>query len=298
MRLLIAGGTGFIGRTLTTRARKLGHEVTITSRTPSGEPDQLAWDTCSPLELPRVDAVVTLAGEPIAGGRWTAARREAMVRSRVESTRHLVTSLASMAGPDRPRVLVGASAVGWYGDRGDEVLTEDAGPGEGFLAELCRSWEAAAAAATELGVRVVHLRIGMVLGRGGGALAAMLRPFRLCMGGPLGSGRQWVPWVHELDLARLLCLALEHPDLRGPLNGTAPEPVTNRELTRALGAALHRPAVLRVPGCLLRLGLGEMATVLLASQRVVPALALAAGFTFRFPTLRGALADLLGDSRE
>ncbi len=235
--------------------------------------------------------MLNLAGEPVLGSRWTPRHLRALVESRVDATRELVRAMQAAARP--AGVLVSASAVGFYGDRGDELLDEESAPGEDFLARLCRDWEAAALAAASGGTRVVALRIGLVLGRGGGALARMLPLFRAGLGGPLGSGRQQQSWIHLRDLVAIILLALEDERLGGPLNATAPSPVSGRELAAALGRALRRPVWLRVPAPALRLALGEGASVLCASQRALPRRLLAHGFRFAFPELAPALAELL-----
>jgi hypothetical protein len=240
--------------------------------------------------VPPCDAVVHLAGEPIAQ-RWTAAAKQRIRESRVEATRRLVAQLAKLERA--PRVLVAASAIGIYGSRGDEVLTEASAPGSDFLAEICVAWEQAAREAAALGIRVVSVRFGIVLGREGGALARMLPPFRLGVGGRLGSGRQWMSWIHLEDALGLLEFALGRDALAGPLNATAPNPVVNAEFTRRLAAALHRPAFTPAPAFALKLMFGEMAGMLLNGQRVEPRAALAAGYTFRYPELAPALNQLL-----
>jgi uncharacterized protein (TIGR01777 family) len=233
-------------------------------------------------------AVIHLAGEPVAQ-RWTPRVKARIRSSRVEGTRRLVAAIAK-AGR-KPAVLVCASAIGYYGSRGDEILTEDSKPGAGFLPEVCVAWENAAREAEKLGLRVVNLRIGVVLGHGGGALARMLPPFRMGLGGPIGSGNQWMSWVHRDDLVALIRFAAELPALQGPVNATAPNPVTNAVFTRELAAALRRPAFLPTPPAVLRLLFGEMAEVLLASQRVVPVAAESAGFRFRYPQVGMALRN-------
>ncbi len=245
-----------------------------------------------PATLEGVSAVVHLAGEPIAQ-RWTEEAKQRIRSSRVEGTRRLVDSLASLS--QRRAVLVAASAVGYYGSRGDEILTETSTVGSGFLAEVCADWERATACAEGLGIRAVSLRIGLVLGHGGGALAKMLVPFRLGIGGRLGTGNQWLSWIHLDDLIALIRFAIESPSLSGPVNATAPNPVTNAAFTRELGRVLGRPAVLPVPGFALRLLYGEMSEVLLEGQRVVPAAAQAAGFHFRYPELPAALKSALAE---
>ena len=292
-KVLLTGGTGFVGRGLVNGLVATGHTVSVVTRAPehhrsarSGV-DYVGW--LPPLE--RHQAIVHLAGEPIFGTRWTAEVQREIRASRVDSTRRLVEALR--ASERRPAVLVCASAIGWYGDRGDEALTESSSPGTGFLAEVCQAWEDEAVRAEELGVRVVRVRIGVVLGAGGGALKALLLPFKLGLGGPIGSGAQWFSWVHLRDLVKLLVRAVDDEGLRGPFNGAAPNPVSNKEFTRTLGRVLHRPTILPLPVFALRLRFGAAATVLTDSQRCLPEAALQAGFAFQFPTLEGALRDIL-----
>jgi uncharacterized protein len=239
--------------------------------------------------LADADAIVHLAGENVAQ-RWTADARRRILGSRVEGTRRLVEALAGL--PRRPAALVCASAIGYYGDCGDAILDETSAPGAGFLPEVCVAWEREALAAEALGRRVARLRIGVVLDRRGGALARMLPPFRMGAGGRLGDGRQWMSWIHLDDLAGLFRFALEN-NLAGPVNAVAPNPARNADFTRTLAGALHRPAFVPVPGFALRLLFGEMAEVLLGSQRVHPKAAQSAGFRYRFPDLAPALKDLL-----
>jgi uncharacterized protein (TIGR01777 family) len=236
--------------------------------------------------------VINLAGEPLAAKAWTPRQKAVLRESRVESTRALVAAI-ERASP-RPSVLVSGSAVGYYGPHGDEALTEESPPGEDFVAGLVREWEAAAQGAEAAGVRVVRLRIGLVLGEGGGALAKMVPPFRAFMGGPLGSGRQWVSWIHREDVIGIARLALEQETVRGAVNTTAPHPVTMQELARALGRVLHRPAVLPVPELALRALMGEMADIVLTGQRVLPGALQSLGYTFRYPELEGALRSIVG----
>jgi uncharacterized protein (TIGR01777 family) len=296
MKVFVTGATGLIGRSLCAALLRRGDEVTALSRRPGGAlPPGVAVLRGDPAvagpwlkALSRSDAVVHLAGEPVAGGRWTTERKARLAASRLDSTR-LVAQAIAAGGPS---VLVQASAVGFYGDRGDEPLDEGAAPGRGFLADLSVRWEAAAAPAATR-ARVVLVRTGIVLARDGGALPLLARPFRLFAGGRIGDGRAWQPWIHQADELGLLLLALDDDRVRGPLNAVAPGPVRQAELARTLAAVLHRPNLLPVPAGALRLGLGEMAEVLLASQRVVPGQALALGYRFRFPTLEPALRDLL-----
>jgi len=256
------------------------------------------WDPHAATETEKlrgVDAVVHLAGESVAGGRWSAARKREILESRVGSSRALVAAIAALPPADRPRALIAASAIGFYGDRSDEILDEDSLPGEGFLADVCRAWEDEVALAQTLGVRTVSIRVGVVLGRDGGALQAMLPPFRLGAGGKVGGGEQWMSWIHLDDLVGLFHAALENEGVRGIVNGVAPNAVTNAQLTGELGRVLRRPTLVPVPAFALKLLLGEMSKILLASQRVTPRRALAAGFTFRWPDLGPALDDLCAD---
>lgn len=283
MRIAVTGASGFVGARFCDAARARGHAV-ITVGRHSGE---RRWDPLSgPAPLRGADAVVHLAGEPVAEGRWTQARMDRIRDSRILGTRNLV---AGLRGTD-VRTLVCASATGYYGDRGDEWLTEDSAPGGDFLAGVCRGWEAEAAAS---GVRTVSVRIGIALGAEGGALKKMLLPFRLGLGGRLGDGRQWMSWIHVDDLTALLLHALERDGLSGPLLGTSPAPATNRDFTAALGRALGRWTVFPVPGWALRALVGRVAEVLLGGQRCRPARTLESGFAFRHPELGPALRDLL-----
>jgi uncharacterized protein (TIGR01777 family) len=300
MRVLVTGGTGLIGGALVTRLRAGGHAVAILTRRAAAGPDAVTWDpaagTLDAAALEGLDAVVHLAGESIGGGRLNAARRRAIMDSRAGGTHLLATTLAALRRP--PRVLVSASGINYYGSRSDEVLRESAAPGQGFLAEVCRAWEGATAPAAAVGIRVVIPRIAMVLAAGGGALARMLPLFRAGGGGPLGSGAQWWSWITRDDLLAVIERALADEALAGPVNAASPQPVTNREFTRALAAALHRPAVLPAPAFALRLALGSLADeLLLASIRIEPAALLARGFRFADPDLAGALARVLAPGR-
>jgi uncharacterized protein (TIGR01777 family) len=306
MIVAITGATGFVGTRLTAHLLAAGHDVVALTRSPERAERALpvrcrvaAWDPehgrVESGALDGVDAVVNLAGAGVADGRWTARRKEAIRRSRVDATRVLGETIGALPSERRPRVLVSASAIGFYGDRGDEVLTEESVGGTGFLAGVCRGWEDAAIRAEVHGVRTVRIRIGVVLGRDGGALARMLPPFRLGLGGRIGSGSQWMSWIHLDDLVGLVAFALERQDVRGVVNAVAPAPVTNAEFSATLGRVLGRPAIVPVPSVALRVALGEMADVLLAGQRVVPAAAEALGFRFRHPELAGALVDVTAD---
>jgi uncharacterized protein (TIGR01777 family) len=261
-------------------------------------PGQFPWNPAAtppiahPLVLEGFAAAIHLSGANVAAHRWTDAYKSEIASSRVQSTRALAQLLAGLRNP--PQTFLVASAVGIYGNRGDELLDESSAPGSGFLADLCRQWEAAAQPAVDAGIRVVNLRFGVILGPGPGALAKMLPIFRLGLGGPLGSGRQWVSWIGVEDVIAAILFILEMPTLAGPVNLTAPNPVTNAEFTRALSAAVHRPAVLPAPAFALRLALGQMADeALLSSARTVPSRLLAAGFQFAHPTVAQALATAL-----
>ena len=296
-RVLVSGASGLVGSTLVPFLTTGGHAVTRLVR--GGRPDAgtVAWDpeagTIDAAALDGHDAVVHLAGESIASGRWTPARKERIRQSRVRGTRLLAETLARLPRP--PRTLVAASAIGWYGDRGDAVVDEDGAPGSGFLADVCREWEAATEPARAAGIRVVHVRLGVVLTPAGGALAQMLTPFRLGVGGRVGDGRQWMSWIGIDDAVGVLHRALVTTTMTGAVNGVAPEAVTNADFTTTLARVLHRPALLPVPAAAARLAFGEMAdALLLASTRVRPARLEAAGYAFRMPTLEGALRRLLG----
>ena len=276
MKITITGASGLVGRRVIEQLRE--HEFRAVSMRGDLRPEDFA----------ECDAVVHLAGEPVAQ-RWTKNARERIRSSRIDGTRKLVAALK--ANP--PATLISASAIGYYGPRGDEILTETSAPGNDFLGQIAEGWEREALGAEKFGVRVVRLRIAMVLGRGGGALGKMLPPFQLGIGGRIASGKQWMSWIHLDDLVSLIRFALENPSLNGAVNASAPAPVTNAEFTRELAGALHRPAIFPVPEIALRLLFGEMAEVILASQRVAPEAALRAGFSFRFPEIGAALADLL-----
>lgn len=295
---MISGGTGFIGRQLVELLLAKGHYVGVYSRNP-GKATRNAvatylWDPLGPApsddSINGMDAVLHLAGETVAQ-RWDAASKERIRASRVEGTRRIVDVISRVR--HKPKVLVCASAIGMYGDRGDEILDETSAPGKGFLVDVCRAWEAEADRAARFGVRVVKIRIGFVLGRDGGALAKLVPVFKLGVGGRLGSGKQWMPWVHVQDVARLFLFAAEN-EVSGVLNGVAPNPVTNKEFTSALASAVHRPALFPVPGFALQLVAGELGKHMLDSARVVPTATQRAGFQFDFPDVRGALADVAG----
>jgi uncharacterized protein (TIGR01777 family) len=241
------------------------------------------------------DAVINLVGENIFGRRWSEEFKKLLFESRIKSTEHVAQALARQprTAAGAAKVLVNASAIGYYGPHGNEELDEDSPAGDDLLARLCVDWEKAARAAEPAGVRVVLVRVGVVLDREGGALSKMLTPFKMFVGGPVGSGRQWMSWIHHEDLVGLLLLALDNPQARGPLNGTAPNPVTNKEFSKALGRALHRPSFLPTPRFMLRVTLGEVADVITTGQRVLPRRGLALGYIFKFPEIDSALADVL-----
>jgi uncharacterized protein (TIGR01777 family) len=296
--VLVTGGTGFVGSRLVAALAASGHDVTVLTRrrdAAAGLPAPLRIVT-DLKQIPsgaRIDAIVNLAGEPIASGRWTRAKRRRIVESRLGVTWAVGQLIERLER--KPQTLVSGSAIGWYGLRGDEPLGEDAQWTDCFSHSLCSAWEYAAQLAAGRGVRLVLLRTGLVLGREGGMLGRMLAPFEFGLGGRFGSGRQWMSWIHRDDLVRLIVRAIADPALRGPLNGTAPNPVDNAGFARALGRALGRPAVLPVPAKPLRLALGALADeLLLGGQRVMPAKAQAAGFRFAFPTLDEALAGIVG----
>jgi uncharacterized protein (TIGR01777 family) len=309
MKVVIAGGTGFLGNPLAWAWAEEGHDVRVLTRSlqpgqaqhesgtgkpgitrvgwaPDGHAGMLAR------ELEGASVLVNLAGESVAGGRWTTARKQALRDSRILATRSVVAGLAM--AQDGPATFISGSAVGYYGDRGREPLTEESPAGDDFLARICVDWEAEARRA-EGTRRVVLLRTGIALERSGGALAKMLRPFKMGVGGPLGSGRQYMPWIHRHDWVEMVRWIADTPSVCGPVNATAPHPVSNREFARALGRALRRPALVRTPRVALRIALGEMADALLAGQRAHPARAAAAGYHFRYPEIDIAFRGIFGD---
>jgi hypothetical protein len=292
--VLLTGGTGFVGSKVLEHLLARGDTVTVVSRNPTGRSARERLDHAPWLpELAPYDAIVHLAGESIFGQRWSPVQKGVLRASRIDSTRRIVAALKETVACGVPKVFVCASAIGYFGDRGDEVLAEDAAAGDDFLAGLCVEWEREAQHARTHGARVVNVRIGVVLGEGGGALAQMLLPFKLGLGGRIGNGRQYMSWVHADDLARLILFALDNEALEGPVNANAPAATTNTEFTKALGRALHRPTVLPIPPFALRLRFGEVADVLTTGQRGVPAKAQSAGFEFRFPEIDGALQEIL-----
>jgi len=297
LRVAISGAGGLIGSALVATFQAAGQQVRRLTRRESADPSEIFWDPVGEriesAKLEGLDAVIHLAGENIASGRWNERRKAAILDSRVRGTRLIATTLAALRRP--PRVLLNASAIGYYGDRGDEPLDETSPPGTGFLAESCQAWEAAADPALRAGLRVCKLRIGVVLSREGGALAKMLPAFRWGLGGRLGSGRQYMSWIALDDVVEAFRFVLFNPTLEGAFNAVAPGPVTNAEFTRALGRVLRRPTLLPVPAMAIRLLLGEMGReLLLAGARIRPLRLERAGFGFRNPELADALQRILG----
>ena len=299
MRIAVTGGTGLIGPSVCRRLLDQGDRVVVLTRDPAragpklpGGVESVRWPEGpeGAKALGGLDAILNLAGEPIAQ-RWTPAVKSRLLESRVAALDRLFE--LALRSTSRPAVLVSASAIGYYGSRGDETLTEESLPGTGFLPEVCVAWEEAARRFEALGVRTARVRIGIVLSKEGGALGKMLPLFRTGLGGPVGTGRQWMSWIHLDDLADLLLFALRDGRAVGPLNGTAPAPVTNASFAATVGSVLRRPALLPAPGVALRLVLGEMATLVLDGQRVLPARARDLGFPFRYPSVEGALRQIL-----
>lgn len=295
MHIVLTGGTGLIGRQLCARWLAQGHRLSVWSRTPEDVPRLCGAQVQGVARLEQivgpVDAVINLAGAPIADRPWTHKRKAVLWSSRINLTEILLGWLQGLE--QKPRVLISGSAVGWYGDGGERELTEASPPvNEDFASRLCIAWEETAQQAEALGIRVVLVRTGLVLAAGGGFLSRLLVPFKLALGGPVGNGRQWMPWIHIRDQIALIDFLLHQPDARGPYNACAPNPVRNREFAKTLGRVLHRPALLPLPGFVLRVGLGELSLLLLGGQRAMPERLLAAGFTFEFTDLHAALDDL------
>ncbi len=296
---MIAGGTGFIGGDLVAQLRSKGHELFLLSRSEKKSADSnihyLPWDGKSSgswgSQMSAMDAVINLAGEPIAGKRWSAAQKDKILQSRILGTRAIIEAI-SKSNP-KPKLLINASAVGYYGNVPEGDVNETHAKGKGFLADTCEAWENEALRAQAVGLRTVLLRTGIVLERGGGALSKMLPPFQFFAGGPLGSGRQWFPWIHRQDVVRILLFALENEAISGAVNTTAPNPVTMREFCRDLGKVMHRPSWAPVPALALKILLGEMSEMLLGGQKALPEKLLKHQFIFKFPNLEGALADIL-----
>jgi uncharacterized protein len=297
-RIVVAGGSGFIGEPLVRRLLARGDDVSVLTRNPLkvragralpwSPPSVGSWGE----DVARSDVVINLAGENVGGGRWTKVRKRTVMESRVVATTALISAMARK--PDQSRTLINASAIGFYGDRGDEPIDEDSDPGAGFLTEVTKRWEELARTAEPF-ARVAILRLGIVLAADGGALAKLLLPFRLGAGGPMGSGRQWMSWIDRVDVLRMIEWSIDHDTARGVYNVTAPTPATNRDFAKALGRALHRPTILPTPAFAFRLALGsEMADeMLLSGQRVLPRRAMEAGFEFAYPELDAALAHAI-----
>ncbi|MEY4685227.1 MAG: hypothetical protein RLZ25_1686 [Pseudomonadota bacterium] len=295
MKILITGASGFIGRQLVNTLAKDGHELFLLAHQTGLSQTHTCINRLSdlPQKTSGLDAVINLAGAPIMGKPWTAARKRVLWDSRVLLTETLVETVAQLPSP--PRIFLSGSAIGIYGDQGDASLDESAALRGGFGHQLCVAWEQAAQKAEAFGARVVLLRTGLVIGAGGGFLKPMEWPFRLGLGGPIGQGQQWMSWIHRDDHIRLLCALLVNPDARGPINLTAPSPVTNTEFTATLARIVRRPAFFRIPAKLLQWLLGEMAGLLLESTRVIPDAAIKRGFTFKYPDLEPALREALGE---
>ena len=293
-KVLVSGASGLIGSAMLPALQSSGYEVTRLVRGAASGKGDVAWDPSRPLAPESVsgfDAVVHLAGESIVG-RWTDAKKRRVRESRAQGTRNLAEALA--AAPQAPRVLISASAIGYYGDRGEETLREESSSGSGFLPEVCREWEAAAQSATKAGIRTAQMRFGVVLSASGGALQKMLPPFRMGVGGNIGSGRQWMSWIDIDDVVAAIQHALKTETLHGPVNVVGPNPVRNAEFTKTLASVLSRPAIFPMPAFAARLVFGQMADeLLLASQRVEPAKLLSSGYVFLKPELRSALENLL-----
>ena len=295
MNVMVTGATGLVGSQLLPLLKQDGHEViTLTRRAPRNSSER-QWDPAGKLPaatLEGIDAIIHLAGENIGDSRWTAAKKKRIRDSRVIGTRNLAEAAAATGG--QVKSFICASAIGFYGDRGHEELTENSPPGTGFLPEVCREWEAATGPARDAGIRVVNLRLGVVLSKEGGALAKMLLPFKMCVGGIVGSGKQYWSWLTVDEAARMFRFALQNTNLHGPVNAVSPQPVTNLEFTKALGSVLHRPTIFPLPAFMARLVLGEMADdLILGSTRVIPNRLLAAGYSFSHPEIGEALASAL-----
>ncbi|MFQ5937099.1 MAG: TIGR01777 family oxidoreductase [Acidiferrobacterales bacterium] len=297
MFILVSGGSGFIGRALCTRLINEGHRVMVLTRD-RGRTRLVLSDKVATIEsLGEItgksapQAIVNLAGLSLGSGRWNDALKQEFIASRVDVTRALVNHISVL--PQKPRVMVSGSAVGYYGARGDELLDETAAPGNEYQSDLCKAWEAEALKAQSQGVRVCIFRSGVVLGAGGGALSSLLPAFRLGLGGYVGSGRQWMSWIHMADLLGIILFLTASESLSGAFNSTAPNPETNRNFARTLGGVMHRPSIMQAPGWLVRLGVGEMAHLYLTGQKVIPKRLLDAGYKFQYPELRAALEDVL-----
>ncbi len=299
MNILITGGSGFIGKALSKKLRDAGHQVIITTRSKTESKEKLTWNPPEliPAEIiSNYDTVINLAGESIVSGRWTKVRKELILSSRINTTRALIESIKN--SDSRPKTLISASAIGYYGPHGDEFVTENTPPASDFLAEVCVKWEAEALKAQEIGLRVVLLRTGGVLEADGGALPPMMIPFKLFLGGPVGNGKQWFSWIHMDDEVGIIKHALENESVSGPINATATNPVTNKELSSALGRALNRPSWFSVPGFVVKLTLGELGALLLTGQRVLPEKALKTGYQFKYTDVDEALKAIIGKNNK
>lgn len=299
MRVVISGASGFLGQRLARWLSENGHEVTRLVRRREAGPGEIPWDPASgaldPAALAPHDAVVNLSGANIGGHRWTERYKQELISSRVDTTGTLARTLAALPAGERPGTLVNVGGINWYGDTGDTTVDEHSPAGTGFLADLCKVWEAATAPAEEAGLRVVRVRSGVPLHREGGYLKPQMLPFRLGLGGRLGSGRQWMPWVSMVDWLLAMQFLLERDDIAGPVNVVSPQPVRNSDFTKEFGRALHRPVIMPLPAPALRVVLGEMVSDALASVRARPGVLLDAGFTFRQPGVREALEAALHD---
>lgn len=306
MNVLVTGGTGFIGKEICNKLLQKGHTIVLLTRINdkirtdlqkpgiSFFPYEYAKDSELPLVLmEKIDGIINMAGEPIFAGRWTAEKKKRILDSRINITRQLVESITNLKGK-KPRVLVSASAVGYYGSRNDEEINEDDLPGSDFLAQVCIRWEEEALKATALGVRTVTLRTGIVVDKGGGALSQMVPPFKYFVGGTLGSGEQWFSWIHRDDMTNLYVFALENDRLSGPVNATSPNPVKMSEVSATLGKVLHRPSWFPIPAFLAKAIMGESAEVVVTGQKVIPQKLIQAKFPYKYPSILKALQDSLG----
>ncbi|OGW84578.1 MAG: TIGR01777 family protein [Omnitrophica bacterium RIFCSPHIGHO2_02_FULL_46_11] len=305
MKIIVTGASGFIGRALCEALLNRGEDLILLTRASSKAPRHskasvVVWnpeDSDSIVnEIDGSDAVINLAGEPVIGKRWTNDQKQKILESRVHATKIIANSIKKAT--HKPKVLINASAVGYYGPHGNEVLDEETGPGNDFLAEACKTWEAHAMRVEDFGVRVVRLRIGIVLSRGGGALQIMIPPFKMFLGGWLGSGNQWMSWIRRSDLVRLVLFCLDHPEAKGAINAVAPQPVTNKVFSMVLAQVLSKPCLFPVPGFALKMFMGEVADMLLTGQRVSPKKAQSLGFSFQYPELRRALGSTLNPHDE
>lgn len=297
MRVLVSGATGFLGRHLIQELLSDGYRISVVTRNPGnaaktlpGSIELIHWDQLTFQKFQQIDAIVNLAGESIGNRRWTASVKQEIMNSRINATRLLVKAING--GAMKPKVLLNASAVGYYGPRGDETVTEIDRAGNDFLAQVCKNWEKEAYRVQNPSTRVVTLRIGVVLGTGG-ALSRMVMPYRFYLGGPLGRGNQWLSWIHLQDLIEMMKFIIDQEEIQGPVNGTAPNPVTMKDFAKLIGEVLQKPSWFTVPETLLRLGLGQMSEMLLHGQKAIPEKMLNAGFRFKYPELRLALEDIL-----